>query len=120
GRTLHVFRGESVSFVDVLPRAGVPVTPIPCGDFVRLVRESGRTSGDRELITLASLLPDAGDEDELRRAFGGLLADNPALFRKDECHRLEERWRLGDGALDGPIAAYHARLTAAGRRVPTG
>ncbi|NUS09059.1 MAG: amino acid adenylation domain-containing protein [Nonomuraea sp.] len=120
GRTLHVFRGESVSFDDVLPRAGVPVTPIPCGDFVRLVRESGRASGDRELITLASLLPAAEDEEELRRAFGGLLTDNPALFRKDECERLEQRWRLGDVALDGPIAAYHARLTASGRRVPTG
>ncbi|MER6577857.1 amino acid adenylation domain-containing protein [Nonomuraea sp. NPDC001023] len=121
GRTLHVFRAESVRIDDVPARAGVPVTPIPCGDFARLVRETGRASGDRELITLASLLPAAADEEELRRAFGGLLTDNPALFRKDECHRLEQRWRLGEGTLDGPIAAYHARLAGtAGQRVPTG
>ncbi|WP_214325666.1 non-ribosomal peptide synthetase [Nonomuraea sediminis] len=112
GRTLHVFRSESVSLDDVLARAGVPIAPIPCGDFVSLVRETGRATGDRELTTLASLLPAVQDEGELRRAFGSLLTDNPALFRKDECHRLEQRWRLDEGTLDGPIAAYHARLAS--------
>ncbi|MEQ4719539.1 amino acid adenylation domain-containing protein [Nonomuraea sp. B19D2] len=126
GGNLHVFRAESVCFDDVLVRAGAAIAPIPCGDFVTLVRETGRASADRELTTLASLLPAMRDENELRRAFSGLLTDNPALFRKDECHRLEQRWRLDDGTLDGPIAAYHARLASrdgdalTANRVPTG
>ncbi|HUR01689.1 MAG TPA: amino acid adenylation domain-containing protein [Nonomuraea sp.] len=127
GRTLHVFRAESVCFDDVLLRAGAAIAPIPCRDFVTLVREAGRATADRELTTLASLLPTprGTDEDELRQAFAGLLTDNPALFRKDECRRLEQRWQLDDGSLDGSITAYHARLASSRavkghRQVPTG
>ncbi|MEU8146382.1 amino acid adenylation domain-containing protein [Nonomuraea sp. NPDC048901] len=114
GRTLHVFRAESVSFDDVLARAGAVIAPIPCGDFVTLVREAGRATADRELAALASLLPapEGTSEDKLKRAFARLLTDNPALFRKDECRRLEQRWQLDDGGLDGSITAYHARLAS--------
>ncbi|NUR91941.1 MAG: thioester reductase domain-containing protein [Nonomuraea sp.] len=95
GRTLHVFRPGSVGFTDLVPGAAVPAA-----EFARLVREAG-------LTTLASLLPAVRHGE----AFAGLLADNPALFRKDECRALERRWRLDDGDLDGEVAAYLARLS---------
>jgi hypothetical protein len=41
---------------------------------------------------------------------GGLLVDNPRLFRKDECVLLEERSRLTDGWLYRPIVAYRDHL----------
>ncbi len=124
GRTLHVLHPESVNFGEALP-----VTPVPCGEFVRRVRDAALASGDRDLTSLASLLPGRpdADEDELRDAFAEMLTDNPALYGKDECRRLEERWGLTDGPLDGAIAAYHERLSlqnAAGPldtpHVPTG
>jgi amino acid adenylation domain-containing protein/thioester reductase-like protein len=108
GRTFHVFHPESVHFGEVL--ASVPA--IPCGDFLARIREAALATGDRELTALASLLPGRPDADErtLKNAFAAMLTDNPRLFRKDECRRLEERWGLTDGRLDGAIAAYRARL----------
>ena len=122
GRTFHVFHPESVSL-----GAALPVTPVPCGEFLRRVLDTAFAAGDRDLASLAALLPTRpdADEQELKDAFADLLTDNPALFRKDECRALEERWGLTDGALEGAIAAYGARLTSGnpdllGRQVPTG
>jgi hypothetical protein len=88
------------------------VTRTTCGDFLARLHEASREPGVREFARLAALLPapDGQDEAALRRALRGLLTDNPALFRKDECRRLERRWRLADGQLHGPIAAYRSYL----------
>jgi thioester reductase-like protein len=124
GRTLHVFHPESVCFTEAFARfspAGAPASRITCADFLARLSEAARETGDRELTTLAALLPSPDgvsgvsevsgeDENALRRIFSELLTDNAALFRKDECRKLEQRWQLTDGQLDGPIAAYHAYL----------
>jgi hypothetical protein len=112
GRTLHIFHPESVCFAEALSLAGAPVRRTTCGDFLTRLREASRKPGEREFARLAALLPapDGQDEAALRRALRGLLTDNPALFRKDECRRLERRWRLADGRLHGPIAAYRSYL----------
>ena len=124
GETFHVFHPESVSL-----GAGLPVTPVPCGEFLRHVLDATFATGDRDLASLAALLPspsaDAGEE-ELKRSLADLLTDNPVLYRKDECRRLEERWGLTDGPLHGAIAAYGAHLlalqagTAGSAPLPTG
>jgi len=120
GRALHLFHPESVRFDDVLRRAGAPVRRVSCTDFLVRLRQAasaghGHQSGHRELAALAALLPDPADpsgrgEETLRRALGGLLTDNPALFRKDECQEMERRWGLADGKLDGPVRAYRDYL----------
>ncbi|MDN3353818.1 amino acid adenylation domain-containing protein [Actinomadura sp. DC4] len=110
GGTLHVFHPESVTL-----GAALPVAPVPCAEFLRQVLDVAFATGDRDLASLAALLPGPGadsGEDELKRSLADLLTDNPALFRKDECRRLEERWGLTDGPLHGAIAAYGAHLTA--------
>jgi amino acid adenylation domain-containing protein/thioester reductase-like protein len=113
GRTFHVFHPESVGF-----GAALPVTTVSCGEFVRRVRDTAFATGDRGLASLAALLPGRPhtDEDGLRTALADLLTDNPALFSKEECRLLEERWGLTDGPLDGAMTAYHAYL----RSLPAG
>jgi amino acid adenylation domain-containing protein/thioester reductase-like protein len=120
GRTLHVFHPQSVSFGDALSRAGTPIQQVPCAEFLARLRQAARESRDWELTTLAALLPSPSGADEpvLRRIIADLLTDNPALFHKDECRRLEERWQLTDGPLDGPLAAYRSHLTNRSRGVP--
>jgi amino acid adenylation domain-containing protein/thioester reductase-like protein len=124
GGTFHVFHPESVSL-----GAALPVTPVPCAEFVRRVLDTAFATGDRHLASLAALLPVPGadsGEDALKRSLADLLTDNPALYRKDECRRLEERWGFTDGPLHGAIAAYGARLrsvqagTAGSAPLPTG
>lgn len=115
GRTLNVFHPESVDFAAVFD---VPV--VSCADFLTRVREEALATGGRELTSLASLLPGRpdADESELRPAFDALLTDNAAMFRKDECRRLEERRRLTDPPLDSAIAAYRNHLMPPGTPGP--
>ena len=121
GRTLNVLHPESVDYAAAF---GVPA--VSCGEFLARVREEAIATGGRELTSLASLLPGRPDtaEEELRPVFAALLTDNAAMFHKDECRRLEERWRLTDPPLDGAIAAYRNRLLPAGpldpAQVPAG
>jgi hypothetical protein len=95
---------------------------VSCGEFLARVRAESQATGGRELTSLASLLPGHPDtgEDELRPAFAALLTDNASMFRKDECRRLEERWRLTDPPLDGAIAAYRNRLLPPDTSGPAG
>ncbi len=117
GRTLHVFHPESVGFAGALARAGAPVTRAACAEFLTRLGEEARQADDDGLPALAALLPapDGQAEPVLRAALDELLTDNPALYRKDECLRLEERWQLADAPLDGPIAAYDAYLARTGQ-----
>lgn len=110
GRTLNVLHPESVDYAAAF---GVPA--VPCGEFLARVREEAVGTGGRELTSLASLLPGRTDaaEDELRPVFAALLTDNAAMFHKDECRRLEDRWGLTDPPLDGAIAAYRNHLLPA-------
>lgn len=112
GRTYHIFHPESVCFADVLSRVGTPIARLSCVEFMAELREAAERAGGGELRTLMSLLPpvDPGDEAGLRRMFRGLLTDNPRLFRKDRCARLEQRWGLTDGWLHPAISAYRAQL----------
>jgi hypothetical protein len=102
-----VFHPDSVCFAEALPLAGAPITSTSCADFLDRLHVAA-ADGSRDLGRLAALLPepDGLPEAELRAALAGLLTDNPALFRKDECRRLEQRARLADGDPRGPIAAY--------------
>jgi thioester reductase-like protein len=117
GRTLHVFHPQSVDFTGALASVGAPVTQTTCAEFLTRLRERAESAGERELAALAALLPapDERDEAGLRRELATLLTDNPALYRSDECRRLEERWGLPDEDLHGAIAAYRAYLDAAAR-----
>jgi amino acid adenylation domain-containing protein/thioester reductase-like protein len=105
GRILHVFQPDSVDFA-----AALPVIRTSCAEFLARLRDSG----GRELAALAALLPGPEDldEDGLRAELAALLTDNPALYRKDECRQLEQRWRLPEQDTRGAIAAYHAYLDA--------
>lgn len=118
GRVLHVFHPRSVDFAGALASVGAPVDKTSCAAFLTRLRESAEGTGGRELAALAALLPAPGDRDEtsLRRELATLLTDNPALYRKDECRRLEERWGLHDEDLRGAIAAYHGYLDRHGNR----
>jgi amino acid adenylation domain-containing protein/thioester reductase-like protein len=125
GRTLHVFHPDSVDFAEVLSRAGAPVARVSGTEFLARLHAAA-DAGDRDLGRLAALLPappalpatatldeavgGIGPGGAALRELGGLLTDNPALFRKDECHRLEQRSRLADGDLRGPIDAYRGYL----------
>lgn len=117
GRILHVFHPRSVDFTEALASVGAPVTQTTCAAFLTRLRERAESTGERELAALAALLPapDERDEAGLRRELAALLTDNPALYRTDECRRLEERWGLPDEDLHGAIAAYHAYLDTAAR-----
>ncbi|MGH3376669.1 MAG: non-ribosomal peptide synthetase [Actinoallomurus sp.] len=117
GRTLNVLHPESVDFGEAFD---IPV--VSCGEFRTRVREEALATGARELTVLSSLLPGEPDADEaeLRPAFAAMLTDNAAMFRKDECRRMEERWQLADGPLDGAIAAYRSRLLPPGTSGPAG
>jgi hypothetical protein len=126
GRILHVFHPDSVDFAAALTAAGAPVTQASCADFLAALRASaGNGTGNgtgRELAALAALLPAPGDhgEDGLRRELAALLTDNPSLYRRDECRRLEERWQLPAGNVPGAIAAYRAYLDETSRTAAAG
>jgi amino acid adenylation domain-containing protein/thioester reductase-like protein len=116
GQTLHVFHPDRVCFTGVLDRAGVSLTEVSCAEFLARLQVAA-ADGSPDLRRLAALLPapdgpDPDGEARLRREMAGLLTDNPALFSKNQCHGLERRARLADGALDGSIAAYLAHLNA--------
>jgi amino acid adenylation domain-containing protein/thioester reductase-like protein len=108
GKTLHIFHPASVCFSQVLSSAGAAVARVSCADFLARLHVAAASPGERDLGRLAALLPapDGRDEAGLRRALSALLADNPALFSKDECQRLERRWRLADADPRGPVRAY--------------
>jgi hypothetical protein len=99
----------------VLPASGAAVTQVSCAAFLEQLRGAAARTGGRELAALAALLPAPGGHDEagLRRELAALLTDNAALYGKHECRRLEERWRLTDPDLRGPIAAYRDYLASA-------
>ena len=115
GKTLHVFHPESVDLAEALAMTGAAVTRTSCAEFLTRLRAGADRSGNAELAGLAALISDpAGREEaDLRCELAALLTDNPSLFGKDECRRMEERWRLRDEDLRGPIAAYRAHLEAA-------
>jgi thioester reductase-like protein len=121
GRILHVFHPDSVDFAAALTAAGAPVAQASCADFLAALR-AGAGNGGRELAVLAALLPAPGDhrEDGLRRELAALLTDNPSLYRRDECRRLEERWQLPAGNIGGAIAAYRAYLDETNRPAAAG
>jgi hypothetical protein len=108
---MHVFHPESVCYADVLSRVGTPIDRVSSVGFVTQLRELAAVTGERELATLLAFLPGGDDEYALGQALSGLLVDNPRLFRKDECARLEERARLTDGWLHPPITAYRDHLS---------
>jgi thioester reductase-like protein len=112
GRVLHVFHPDGVDFAAALAAAGALVTRVSCAQFLTRLRQEAQQAGDPGLAGLAALLPAPGSQDEagLARELGGLLTDNAALYRKDECRMLEQRWQLTDPDLRGPIAAYRAYL----------
>jgi len=112
GRILHVFHPQSMDFAAALSTAGAPVTRTSCAEFLTRLRMTADQDGSTGLAALAALLPDPAGRDEagLRAELAALLTDNPSLFGKDECRRLEERWRLSDGDLRGPLTAYRAYL----------
>jgi hypothetical protein len=117
GRILHVFHPDSVDFAAALTEVGAPVIRTSCAEFLARLRESAERTGGRELAALAALLPapDGRDEDGLRQELATLLTDNPSLYRRDECRRLEQRWRLPDEDTRGAIAAYRAYLESTAR-----
>ena len=110
-RALHVFHPRQRRLRRGADRGGRPGDPGElrpsswpgCG-------EAADRTGDRELAGLAALLPAPGGRDEpaLRRELAALLTDNPSLYGRDECRRLEQRWRLTDA---GP-ARRRSPLTA--------
>jgi amino acid adenylation domain-containing protein/thioester reductase-like protein len=112
GQTLHIFHPDSVCFAEALAVSGAAVARISCRDFLARLREASSQPGQRDLARLAALLPVPSGQDEaaLRRALRGLLTDNPALFDKDACRRLERRWRFVDGQPHGPLIAYRSYL----------
>ena len=94
GRVLHVFHPRSVDFA-----AALPVPRTSGTEFVTRLRGDGSP----ELAALAALITGPGD-------LATLLTDNPSLYGKEECRRLEQRCRLADEDTRGAIAAYHAYL----------
>jgi amino acid adenylation domain-containing protein/thioester reductase-like protein len=114
GSVLHVFHPGGVDFAGALATVGDPVTRVSCAEFLAGLREAAQPAGHRDLAALAALLPAPGDHDEagLRRELAALLTDNAALYRKDECRRLEQRWQLTDPDMRGAIAAYRDYLAA--------
>ncbi|MER0240499.1 amino acid adenylation domain-containing protein [Streptomyces sp. HSW2009] len=111
GTDLHLLHPASVDFGTLLTELPAAPQPVPCADFLALLRKEA-TDGGRESAALAALLPDPdhADEDELRVAFEELLTDNPRHYRSDACRGAERRWGLNDGSLDEPVAAYRRRL----------
>ena len=112
GRALHVFHPHSVDFAGALARAGAPVTRTSCAEFLARLTRTAQETGEHDTRRAGRPAPGPGRADEaaLRRELSDLLTDNAALYRKDECRRLEQRWRLADEDLRGPIAAYHGYL----------
>ncbi|HVK95684.1 MAG TPA: SDR family oxidoreductase, partial [Noviherbaspirillum sp.] len=111
GRTLHVFHSESVCFSDVLARIGTHVTRVSCTDFLVRLDQAVHETRQRDLVTLRALLPQgARDEVMLQQAFSRLLTDNPRLFLKENCRKLERRWGMADEWLNGAISAYRDYL----------
>ncbi|HEY1621047.1 MAG TPA: hypothetical protein VGG25_25710, partial [Streptosporangiaceae bacterium] len=110
----HVCHPRSVSFAAALAGAGAAVAPVSCAEFLGRLHAAAAGSSEPGLAALAALLPAPAGQPEpaLRRALDGLLTDTPALYRKDGCARLEQRWRLDDPDLSGAIAAYHRYLAA--------
>lgn len=105
GRALHLFHGESVSYTDLL---GPGHEPAPAADFFARLKAAAADADLPELGTLVALMT--------RRAasgvpdFGSLLTDNPRLFRRDECAKLDARHHLTDSPLGGAVDAYRRQL----------
>lgn len=126
GRPMHLLHPASVDFTD-LPAAGDGVPRVSCAQFLAALRDAV-TDGDRDAAALLALFPTrlGADEEQLRAVFGTLLTDNPRLFRRDGCERLERRRGLTDGDLTPSIDAYRRWLTAQERHggdrtpLPTG
>jgi amino acid adenylation domain-containing protein/thioester reductase-like protein len=112
-QTMHIYHPETVSFTRLLARAGAGMDRIAGREFVIRLHDAARDQAGRDLATLAALLPlpPDGSEAATREMFAGLLSDNPGLYRKDICRSLELRWRLTDGPLDAPVAAYRSYLS---------
>ncbi|MEH1014452.1 amino acid adenylation domain-containing protein [Micromonospora sp. CPCC 206060] len=124
GDPVHLFHPQSVDFADLPDPAGTGPERVSCAEFLAVAHTAAAESGDGGLHTLLSLLPAAstGDEEQLRRGFAALLTDNPRLFRRDRCERLERRWGLADAhPLAASIEAYrHWRARRAGDPDPEG
>jgi hypothetical protein len=89
---------------------------VSCAQFLAALRDAV-TDGDRDAAALLALFPTrlGADEEQLRAVFGALLTDNPRLFRRDECERLERRHGLTDGDLGPSVDAYRRWLTGQDR-----
>ncbi|MFI6824365.1 amino acid adenylation domain-containing protein [Micromonospora sp. NPDC050187] len=113
GRALHVLHPRSVDFTE-LPGDAVP--RVSCAQFLAALRDAV-TDGDRDAAALLALFPTrlGTDEEQLRAVFGALLTDNPRLFRRDGCDRLERRHGCTDADLGPSVDAYRKWLTGQGR-----
>jgi amino acid adenylation domain-containing protein/thioester reductase-like protein len=109
GRTLHVFHPVSVDFAAALTTAGAPVSRVGSAEFLTRLAAAAAQTGDRDLAGLAALLP-APEAGHARQELAELLTDNPALYRRDECRRLEERAELPGEDISDAIAAYRGYL----------
>ncbi|MEU4568325.1 amino acid adenylation domain-containing protein [Micromonospora sp. NPDC023956] len=111
GRALHVLRPGSVDFTE-LPAGGDAVPRVSCAQFLAALRDAV-TDGDRDAAALLALFPTrlGTDEEQLRAVFGALLTDNPRLFRRDGCDRLERRHGFTDADLRPSVDAYRRWLT---------
>ncbi|XTZ15439.1 non-ribosomal peptide synthetase [Micromonospora echinospora] len=114
GRALHVLHPQSVDFTE-LP-GGDAVPRVSCARFLAALRDAV-TDGDRDAAALLALFPTrlGADEEQLRAVFGALLTDNPRLFRRDGCDRLERRHGFTDADLGPSADAYRRWLTGQGR-----
>ncbi|WBB79609.1 amino acid adenylation domain-containing protein [Micromonospora sp. WMMD882] len=112
GRPMHLLHPTSVDFTE-LPAGGDRVPRVSCAQFLAALRDAV-TDGDRDAAALLALFPTrlGTDEEQLRAVFGTLLTDNPRLFRRDGCERLERRHGLTDGDLTPSIDAYRGWLAA--------
>ncbi|BCL13478.1 non-ribosomal peptide synthetase [Micromonospora sagamiensis] len=114
GRALHVLHPRSVDFTELPAGDGVP--RVSCAQFLAALRDAV-ADGDRDAAALLALFPTrlGADEEQLRAVFGALLTDNPRLFRRDGCDRLERRHGFTDADLAPSVDAYRKWLTGQGR-----
>jgi amino acid adenylation domain-containing protein/thioester reductase-like protein len=141
GRALHVFHSARVDLGGLLATPEVCYPAVPDPEFLARLRHAAASADAPELDTLLALLvrapagsspnpdlaPDAAPDQAPDRApdpatpsFAALLTDNPRLFRKDECGKLDRRHGLREDPLAESVAAYRAFLAVQAPPLPVG
>ena len=107
----HVFHPDSIDFTQVLQCAGITLNKLPCDKWLAHLERKIAENVSHELNVLRYLLLlNTADATTLSCAFSRALTDNPRLFSRVACSKLEDERKLDDCNLFTSIISYGQSL----------